>query len=179
MEPPPAHDVPGRVAADAGLILLHPFLPRLFEATGIAVANSRVLSSESLPTAAALLNWLVTGRGSIFELELSLSKVLLGLAPNDPLLVADGLLNQDQCDEADAMLAAAIDHWSALRQTSLAGLRTSFLQRRGLLRDDELGWRLRVETVSFDLLLGQLPWSITAVKLPWMTKPIYTDWPTP
>ena len=36
---------------------------------------------------------------------------------------------------------------------------------------------LRVE--SFDMLVGQLPWGIGIVKLPWMTKPIYTDWPTP
>ncbi len=179
IDPPPALDVPGLMTLDAGLILLHPFLPRLFEATGISVANCRALPSESLPAAAALLNWLATGRENVFEFELSLSKVLLGLTPDDPLPVADGLLSQRDRDEGDAMLAAVIEHWSALRQTSVAGLRTSFLQRRGILRDDELRWRLRMETFSFDLLLGQLPWSITAVKLPWMKKPIITDWPTP
>ena len=77
------------------------------------------------------------------------------------------------------MLAAAVEHWPALGNTSITGLRESFMQRRGLLRDDERGWQLQVETASFDVLLGRLPWSISIMKLPWMTKPIYTDWPTP
>ncbi len=179
IDPPPARDVPGLLAADAGLILLHPFLPRLFEATSIVAEGSRALAAESLPRAGALLNWLATGRDTVFEFELSLTKVLLGLTPDDPLPVAEGLLSQGDRDEGDAMLAAVIDHWSALRKTSIAGLRTSFLQRRGMLRDDERGWRLRMETESFDVLLGQLPWGLTVVKLPWMTKPIFTDWPTP
>jgi len=105
-------------------------------------------------------------------------KVLLGLAPDDPLAVADGLLSDGDRAEADALLAAAVKHWPALGNTSIAGLRVSFLQRRGLLRDDERGWHLQVETRSFDMLLGQLPWSISIMKLPWMTKPIHTDWPT-
>ncbi len=179
IDPPPALDVPGVLAADAGLILLNPFLPRLFESTGIVASNNRDLPADSLPRAAALLNWLATGRETVFEFELTLSKVLLGLTPDDSLPVDAGLLSQVDRDEGDAMLAAVIEHWSALRQTSIAGLRASFLQRRGMLRDDDRGWRLQMETESFDVLLGQLPWGLTVVKLPWMTKPIFTDWPTP
>jgi hypothetical protein len=38
---------------------------------------------------------------------------------------------------------------------------------------------LQVEAESFDMLLGKLPWGISTMKLPWMNKPIFTDWPTP
>jgi hypothetical protein len=55
----------------------------------------------------------------------------------------------------------------------------SFLQRRGLLRNIGSSWQLQVEPESFDLLLGKLPWGISIVRLPWMTRPIFTDWPTP
>ncbi|MBC7854313.1 MAG: hypothetical protein IAF94_12845 [Pirellulaceae bacterium] len=172
-------DVPDLIANDAGLILLHPYLPRLFAATGIVTTASPVLSPASLPRAAALLHWLAAGNDDVFEFELSMSKVLLGLTPDDPLPVSEGLLSDKDRDEGDALLAAASDHWSALGRTSIAGLRASFLQRRGMLRGDDLGWRLRMETKSFDMLLGRLPWSITHVKLPWMNKPIFTDWLTP
>ena len=170
--------LPGLLVGDAGVILLHPFLPRLFEATGIAATNSRRLSAIQVPRAAALLHWLVSGREEVFEFELSIIKVLLGLTPSDPLVVAEGLLSEDDRAEGDTLLAAVIEHWTALRNTTAAGLRVSFLQRRGLLRHDEAGWWLRVEAESFDMLLGQLPWGISLVKLPWMTKPIFTDWPT-
>lgn len=178
-EPPAAVDAFGIVARDAGLILLHPYLGRLLEAVGIAAPNSRTIPAERLPRAAALLHWLVHGRDSLHEFELTLSKVLLGVAPDAPLLVADGLLSVADREEGDALLAAAIQHWSALRSTTASGLRTSFLQRAGLLRGDDQGWRLRMESASYDLLLGQLPWGLTVVKLPWMPRPLFTDWPTP
>jgi contractile injection system tape measure protein len=174
-----AETADGYLANDAGLILLHPFLPRLFHHVGITSEGTRRLDPAQMPRAAALLHWLATGREEAFEFELSLIKVLLGLVPRDPLPVAGELLKDDDRAEADALLAAAIEHWTALRSTSLAGLRSSFLQRRGLLYDGEQGWRLQVETEAFDMLLGQLPWGINVVKLPWMTRPIFTDWPTP
>ena len=176
---PAGVDAPDLLACDAGLILLHPFLPRLFAAIGIATTANHALPAATLPRAAALLHWLATGRETVFEFELSLSKVLLGLAPDDPLPVSEGLLSDGDRDEGEALLAAVSDHWSALRRTTAAGLRASFLQRRGMLRSDDLGWRLRMETQSFDMLIGQLPWSIALVKLPCMKKPIFTDWPTP
>jgi Contractile injection system tape measure protein len=55
----------------------------------------------------------------------------------------------------------------------------AFLQRRGALREEESGWRLQPEPESYDVLLGRLPWGLATVKLPWMTRPLYTDWPTP
>jgi len=70
-------------------------------------------------------------------------------------------------------------HWKALGKTSVDGLRVAFLQRRGALREEEDGWRLQLEPESFDVLLGHLPWGLATVKLPWMTRPLYTDWPTP
>ncbi|MGB8699159.1 MAG: contractile injection system tape measure protein, partial [Thermosynechococcaceae cyanobacterium] len=70
-------------------------------------------------------------------------------------------------------------YWSALKSTSVAGLRTSFLQRPGLLRQTEEGWHLQVEPQTFDVLLNDLPWSIGIVKFAWMPHPIYTEWLNP
>jgi hypothetical protein len=158
----------------AGLVLLHPFLPRLFENRDVDLRRQ-----ADLPRAAALLHWLATGRDEVLEFELGFVKALLGQRPEAALLVREGLLTEADREEGEALLRAAIGHWKALKNTTPAGLRGSFLQRGGLLREEEKGWRLQVEPAAFDVLLDHLPWGIGVVKLPWMTQPIFTEWPAP
>ncbi|MDD4888107.1 MAG: contractile injection system tape measure protein, partial [Thiomonas sp.] len=167
----------GHLVADAGLILLHPFLPRLFEVRHLSAGGS--LPEANLPRAAALLHWLVNGREEVYEFELTLVKILLGLRPADPLPVSAGLLDEADRNEAKALLEASIEHWKTLGNTSVAALRETFLQRRGLLRDSDSGWRLQLEPAPYDLLLGSLPWSFSLVRLPWMNRPLHTEWPMP
>ncbi|MFO1433889.1 MAG: contractile injection system tape measure protein [Candidatus Competibacteraceae bacterium] len=163
----------------AGSILLHPFIPRFFETTGVKEPGHRELSASTLARAAALLHWLATAREEVYEYELGFIKVLVGLEPETALPVAEGLITAVDKQEADALLQAVIGYWSVLKNTSVAGLRTSFLQRPGLLRADENGWRLQVEPMPFDMLLNRLSWGIGIVKLPWMQKVIYTEWTPP
>lgn len=178
-EPMPAEEVADGLAAhDAGLVLLHPYLPRLFEAAGIVAEGAREIPESSLPHAAALLHYLLRGAEEVHEFELVAIKVLLGIAPDRMVLVGAGLLTAQDRDEADALLAAVITHWPGLGSTSAAGLRRTFLQRRGTLRDLGHAWSLQVEPGAFDVLLARLPWTIGTVKLPWTTKPIFIDWPT-
>jgi hypothetical protein len=92
--------------------------------------------------------------------------------PIPPLLPAER-------EEVAAVLEAARSHWSALRGTSVEGLRSSFLQRRGLLARADGAWRLRLQTEPWDMLVALLPWSIGFVRLPWMTRPLVVEWPTP
>jgi hypothetical protein len=172
----PAAEV-GEHVSHAGLILLHPFLPRVFG--GLGVARGGRIGPGALPRAAALLYFLATGREEAYEFELGLVKVLLGMPVEESLLVAPGLLGPAERDEVGELLDSVIAHWSALGSTSRDGLRASFLARDGLLREEEDGWRLRVEPQAFDMLLGYLPWSIGIVRLPWMPKAIFTEWRAP
>jgi hypothetical protein len=169
----------GRMVHHAGLVLLHPFLPRFFESTSIKEAGQPALTSGMLPRAAALLHLLATGEEDVLELELDFIKVLLGLPLDSPLPVSEGLLLDSDRDEVEALLSAALEHWRVLKSTSARGLRGSFLRRPGLLREEAQGFRLQVEPASFDMLLGQLPWGIGTVKLPWMKRAIFTEWPVP
>ena len=162
--------------AHAGLILLHSFIGPLLEHTGIREGDA--IPPDRLQRAAALLHYLATGRDEVLEWELGLVKVLLGLTPDDPLLVADGCLRAEDRAECEDLLQSAIGHWSVLRGASPAVVRETFLQRGGLLRRDAQGWTLRVEPAPFDVLLAHLPWSISVARLPWMPHPIYTEWTT-
>ncbi|MFH1026884.1 MAG: contractile injection system tape measure protein, partial [Pseudomonadota bacterium] len=160
----------------AGLVLLHPFLARFFEISHVKEVGREELRPTSLPRAAALLHLLATGREDLYEYELGLIKILLGLDPETALPVCTGLLNAEDREEAETLLQSAIEHWSALKNTSAGGLRSAFIERHGLLRRDDDGWKLNLERKSYDILLDQLPWSIGIVKLPWMKRAIFAEW---
>lgn len=186
--PPPNHPTPSPtptpaaiaspefpwLVTQAGLVIIHPFLPQLF--SHLAITQGNEILSEHLPRAAALLYFLATGRDRIYEYDLMLIKILLGLRPETSLLVAEGLLQPHDRSEAITLLQSVVEHWSALKNTSVEGLQTSFLQRSALLRERDRGWYLQPEKAAFDLLLKQLPWSISIIKLPWMAQPLYTEW---
>ena len=163
----------------AGLVLLHPYLPRLFTACGLWSHGERSIALQALPRACTLLHGLACGGSEAPEFDLPLVKLLLGLPPEAPLRHAPAALSDADRTEATALLEAVCAHWTALRGTGIDGLRMSFLQRRGLLDRREGAWHLRLQTEPFDMLLGLLPWSISPIRLPWMTEPLTTDWPTP
>ncbi|NQD38307.1 hypothetical protein HPT27_14865 [Permianibacter sp. IMCC34836] len=162
--------------AHAGLVLVHPFLPQLFLSTGIVADRKAGIPLPELPRAAALLHFLATGGEQLAEYELGFIKALLGLAVDAPLPVAEGLLTAADKAEAEALLQAVVQHWPALKNTSVTGLRVSFLQRHGLLRAEADGWRVHIEREAFDVLLDFLPWGIGVIKLPWMSDAIHTAW---
>jgi hypothetical protein len=85
-------------------------------------------------------------------------------------------LTKEQIAEADVMLLSVIEHWSVLKNTSVQGLRESFLQRNGKLTLVNNEWLLQVEQKSYDMLLQHLPWSISMIKLPWMKNLLKTEW---
>jgi hypothetical protein len=169
-------DRPGLVVDHAGLVIMHPFLPRLFERLGVAPHGTTALDRAVLSRAAALLAYAAIGDDNPLDFELGLIKVLLGLRPDAVVLTPASTLDAADRDEVDALLGSVIEHWKVLKHTSIAGLRGSFLQRRGLLGAIDGSWRLRVEPDSFDVLIDRLPWALGPIKLPWMTTLLFTEW---
>jgi hypothetical protein len=163
----------------AGLVLLHPWLPRMLAARGVLDESGKQIAPAELPRACALLHALACGDAPIAEHQLPLVKLLLGRPPDAPLTAALPALSPEDREEVDALLTAVRDHWSALRGTGVDGLRLSFLQRRGLLSRGDDAWHLRMQSEAFDMLMGMLPWRIEQLRLPWMPKPLMVEWPTP
>ena len=118
----------GVFVACAGLVLLHPFLPQLFGALGIA-KDDRLVDPER---ALGLLHHLSTGQSFAPEYDLLLPKLLCSLPLDTPVDFRIALTAAEE-EEADALLAAVIRHWDALGDTSVDGLRGSFLVRPGKL----------------------------------------------
>jgi hypothetical protein len=175
---PTAPTVDAQLVPLAGLVLLHPYLPRFLGGCGLLDGAGRTIPDAQLPRACAVLHALACGAagGEAAEHQLPLIKLLLGRAPDEPLTAALPRPDASDLAEIDALLAAVRGHWKALGNTSAEGLRLSFLQRRGLLRPADGAWQLNLQTESFDLLLDLLPWPISLVKLPWMARPLMVEW---
>jgi hypothetical protein len=157
---------------NAGLVILHPFFSRFFEALDIA-RGDRLLEPER---ALGLLHFLVTGQILVPEYELVLPKILCNVALKAPVTYDPALTNKEK-DEASALLQAVIRHWGALGNTSPDGLRGTYLIRPGKLSLRDNGeWLLQVESKSFDILLEELPWGIRMIKLPWMARLLSVQW---
>jgi hypothetical protein len=156
---------------NAGLVLLHPFLPQFFGALDIAEEEQLLRPERAL----CLLHFLATGQDIAPEYELMLPKILCNI-PLDMPVEADVKLTDKEQEEAAALLTAVIEHWEALRNTSPDGLRGTFLARSGKisLRGEDL--LLQVEPQTWDILLEQLPWGISMIRLPWMDRMLWVEW---
>jgi hypothetical protein len=156
----------GEYVVNAGVVLLHPFLPRFFETLGVADGDRLLQPDRAL----CLLHHLATGETSAPEYDLSMAKVLCEVPRDEPVTVLE--LGAHDLAEADVLLRAAIGHWDVLRGTGPDGLRGTFLTRAGSLHDR----LLRIEAESFDVLLDQLPWGLSMIQLPWMSRLLLVEW---
>ncbi|MEE2900111.1 MAG: contractile injection system tape measure protein, partial [Gemmatimonadota bacterium] len=160
--------------ANAGLVLSAPYLPRLFSTLGLL--EGRVFRNDfAAARAVQLLQFLATGATDVPEFQMVLNKVLCGVA-------AEARIPRRLDIEAverkaiEGLLGAMIQHWGALGNTSIAGLRESFLQRDGTLRLEDDTWTLDVQERAYDMLLDRVPWTFRTIKLPWMPRLIQVDW---
>jgi hypothetical protein len=160
--------------ANAGIVLLHPFLSRLFDNLGLTTGGIFV-DKRLTHKALTVLHYLATGETSVLEYNLTLAKLLCELPLNSPV---DGhwILTKEEQETCDGLLKVAIDYWSALGNTSPEGLREGFLQRKGKLINRPSGWLLQVERTTIDVLVDRLPWGLGIVKLPWMGDFLTVEW---
>jgi hypothetical protein len=162
----------GLYVDNAGLVILHPFLQRFLEGLGIAQEGVLLQPDRALH----LLHYLCTGHTPAPEYELTLPKILCNIPLKTPV-EADITLTDREKEEAMALLEAAIRWWDALRNTGADALRGTFLCRPGKLSRREDGdWLLQVERQGFDVLLDQLPWGISVLRLAWMEGMLWVEW---
>lgn len=162
---------PERIYIDnAGLVLLWPFLPKLFTSLGL-LEDGKFGSHHNQARALALTHYLVFGGQSFEESRMALNKILLGWPMEQPVgrMARLGKEEKKACLE---LLEEAIGQWKALKTTSVQGLRQGFLERRGVLHHEKDRWILNIERSGADVLLGRLPWPYQHIRLPWMEEPL-------
>lgn len=160
--------------SNGGLVLLHPFIESLFENLGL-LEEGEFSQKSARERAVCLLYYLATGREEFPEHKLVLPKFLCAWPSGEPINRFLPI-SEYEIEECDAMLNSAISHWEALKSTSIEGFRGNFMQRKGILREEEFGWSLYIERETQDILLERLPWSFSVVKLEWMDEMLTVHW---
>ncbi len=163
---------------NAGLILFGPYLPALFDRLGLLSETDkgpRIVDPEAMSRGVHLLQYLVDGRCDAPEPELVLNKLLCGLPTAQPIAAS---IEPGEADIAicDGLITAVIANWPILGKASPAALRETFLQREGRLTHGADRWDLRVQRKTVDVLIDQVPWSISMLYHRWMHEAVHVTW---
>lgn len=159
---------------NAGLVLAQGFFPVLFQHLGL-INNQQFADEQARLTAVRCLQFVATGLSHTDELLLPLNKVLCGLPLTTP--VPKGIpITDKQTTLVETLIKAIIGQWQKIGNCTIEGFRISWLQREGVLVEQEERWELTVEIRAYDLLLQQLPFSFSVIKYPWMDKPLHVTW---
>ncbi|MES2442403.1 MAG: contractile injection system tape measure protein [Pseudomonadota bacterium] len=176
LPPDPDHAI---FIGNAGLVLLNPYLPALFERLGLITKNEeglpRIEGVEAQSRAVHLLQYMADGHTDRPEPELVLNKLLSGVAvaqPIEPSITPTPV----EIETCDGLLHAVIANWTIIRNTSIDGLRETFLRREGRLLHSDGRWDLHVQRKGLDVLVDQVPWTFSMIYHRWMADPIQVTW---
>ncbi len=156
--------------ADAGIAIIHPFLPALFRNLGV-INNNGLIDHPSKQKAVNLLGYICSGAHQITENRLTVAKLLCGIDIQTPL-DREVSLSVSEKREVEQMLLSVIRHWTILKNTSIETFRESFINRSGILKHNTTEWLLSIEQRPFDLLFNYLPWNISMIYYSWMKSMI-------
>lgn len=159
---------------NAGLVLLAPFLSRLFNMLEL-IENNKLKDCESRIRAIYLLQYIVFEKTDFPEYEMTINKLLTGYETGESI-PRNMELTEKELDTVNSLLKAVLQHWDKLKNTSISGLREGFLQRDGKLEEKEDHYILTVEEKAYDMLLDSVPWNFRMIKFPWMEKRIEVRW---
>lgn len=168
-------NVDTRYLNNAGIVLCWPFLKPFFSELNLIDNDNKFSSSAAQQTAVLLLQYVASGELEFLEHQLVLNKILCGWPLQQPVTSTLDIQPRQQL-AVDELLQSLISHWSALKSTSIEGLRSAFIIREGRLKPQRNGWLLQIERTGYDVLIDNLPWGIALIKLPWMKKVVHTEW---
>ena len=161
--------------SDAGLVLIHPFIPRFLHNLGLTDGKGRFISGISRVHAVHLLREITGFDTPHFDHNLLLEKLLCGLSM-DSLLPLDWDSDDKEKQEIQDLLEAVRSYWPSLANSSNLALQRAFLQRSGSVEPLEDSFLVRVESSAMDILLDDLTWENSIIVLPWLDNPIIVEW---
>ncbi len=159
----------------AGIVLLAPYFPSLFENLGYLDKEGLFVSEEIQQRAVHLLNHIAGGKARPHEYTLALPKMLCGMLLQQPV-PRDMKLSKNEKQEAAELLDAVAQMWTAMKTESGDALRQAFMQRNGILEKKDGAWLLRIERTTIDIMLDTLPWSLSMIKHSWMNTMLHIEW---
>lgn len=166
------------IIPNAGLVLLAPWLPRLFGMLGLFNEDGRDFKdTQSHIRAVFISQWLVVSKPDreYREAELAFNRILVGCHFRIPM-PRKMELTQKETETANQMLEGVKANWPKMYNTSIPGFQHSFIERTGRIEKQKDKWVVSVDERSYDILLDSLPWSYTMIRFPWLSKHINVLW---
>ncbi len=166
----------GIVIENAGLVLAGAYLPMLFKHLNW-LQDGVLKDFDSAQRAIFLLQYLATNESKAPEHELVLNKLLCGVELDQPIDV-EVALTDDEKSLADNLVATMNSHWGVSPNTSVAGFKQTFLQRKGVLDKIQNSWQLKVQYQAIDILrtTKDIPWNYSLIQFKWSEAPIHVTW---
>lgn len=158
----------------AGIVILAPFLQSFYNELGL-LNGTAWKNDEARYRAVHILKFIATGSENLPEYDFVFEKLICGIPVEEPIPLEIKLADKET-DEVRLLLESVIQHWTALKNTSVNGLRETFLKRDGIVSRKEDGWLVQIERKTWDVLLDKMPWGYSAIVLPWNDYNIYTEW---
>ncbi|MEG2071326.1 MAG: contractile injection system tape measure protein, partial [Bacteroidales bacterium] len=160
---------------NAGLAILSPLLPHFFNLADLLSPKWQFKDCHAQMRALYLIQYLVYGHTNFPEYAMSLNKLLIGFNIIQPISFCFQISEKEK-NLVESLLLHIIAQWEKIKNSSIQGLRESFLQREGRLEVSENAYHLTVANRSYDMLLDYFPWQIHSIKYPWMSKEIIVRW---
>lgn len=159
---------------NAGLVIMHPFIPTYFRLTGLT-EEGNFINEEAKQRAVLLLQYMAYGTTEFEEHVLVLNKLLCGLPLEEPV---PSIIQptEKEMQVTEELFTIVFQRWTRMKNATMQGFRHAFLQREGSLIKGEAKWAMRVEPRGYDAILPTMPWAFGSVKLPWMALPVETEW---
>lgn len=159
---------------NAGLVLISPFLPRLFTMLELT-ENGKFKNRDARIKAIFLMQYAVFGDGEFPEYTMQLNKLLTNFKTGTPI-PAKSDLSEEEKNTVNGMLEGVLQNWGRLTNTTVTGLQEGFLRREGRLEEQDDTHVLTVESKTYDMLLDHIPWNFRTIKFSWMQKAIQVKW---
>ncbi|MBO9584840.1 MAG: hypothetical protein J7574_11835 [Flavobacterium sp.] len=158
---------------NAGLVLVHPFLKSLFENCKLLHIDNTINNPE---VAAHLLHYVATGQEQDYENAMVFEKFLCNIPLTEPI-ERNIVLSEEMKKEAATMLQAVLSNWDIMKTSTVELLQNEFLQRPGKLNSNgDESPTIIIERKTQDVLLDQLSWNLSIIKLAWKKRIIYVNW---
>ncbi|MCD6066923.1 MAG: hypothetical protein K0S33_1749 [Bacteroidetes bacterium] len=159
---------------NAGLIILWPFLTRLF--TNLKyIEKGAFIDPEKQQRAIHLTQYMVGFSEDHPEYTLMLNKLICGVELTEPAERTVSLTEEEK-SEAGNLINAVLAQWKEMNNTSPENFQRTFIQREGLMYQKDGNWYIKVTRTAFDVLLLKLPWGLSIIKYPWNNYLIFVEW---
>jgi hypothetical protein len=159
---------------NAGLIILWPFLTRLFSNLKY-IEDGKFIDVEKQQRAIHLTQYMVGFSEDHPEYTLMLNKLICGVGLTEPAERTVSLTEEEKT-EAKSLISAVLAQWKEMSNTSVENFQRTFIQREGLMYQKDGNWYIKVTRTAFDVLLLKLPWGLSIVKYPWNNYLIFVEW---